>query len=127
MLRNYIRIAFRNIIRQRGYSLINIIGLAVGMTCCILIMLWVMDELSYDRYHKNAINIYRVIGERQFANRKAPFATLPPQARDLLTHARFPGNYKHHTLLRNPRKPRYLVNTSPRHCSSGKNQWCRRS
>ncbi len=54
------------------------------MACCILIMLWVMDELNYDRYHENANNIYRVIGERHYSDRKAEFATIPPQACDLL-------------------------------------------
>jgi putative ABC transport system permease protein len=46
--------------KRKVYSLINIAGLAIGMTCCILIMLWVQEELSYDRFHKNADNIYRV-------------------------------------------------------------------
>ncbi|MCP4728296.1 MAG: ABC transporter permease, partial [bacterium] len=44
MFKNYLKIAFRNISRQKGFSFINIAGLAVGMTCCILILLWVQDE-----------------------------------------------------------------------------------
>ncbi len=60
MLRNYMKIALRNIIRQKGFSFINIVGLAVGMTCCILILLWIQDEMSYDRFHENADTLYRV-------------------------------------------------------------------
>ena len=58
MFRNYLKIAFRNVIRHKVYSSINIAGLAIGMTCCILIMLWVQDELSYDRFHKHAHSLY---------------------------------------------------------------------
>jgi ABC-type antimicrobial peptide transport system permease subunit len=61
MVKNYLKIAFRNILRHKGYSFINIAGLAVGMAVCILILLWVQDELSYDRFHKNHDDIYRVI------------------------------------------------------------------
>ena len=60
---NYLKIAFRKINRQKGYSLINIVGLAVGMAACILILIWVQDELSYDRFHKNADQIYRINAE----------------------------------------------------------------
>ncbi len=60
MFKNYLKIAYRNIKRHKGYSLINISGLAVGMACCILILLFVFDELSYDRYHENHDRIYRV-------------------------------------------------------------------
>jgi putative ABC transport system permease protein len=63
MFNNYLKIALRNIFKHKGYSLINIIGLALGMACCLLILLYVQDELSYDRYHENADRIYRVIEE----------------------------------------------------------------
>ncbi|MFC2133715.1 ABC transporter permease [Bacteroidota bacterium] len=61
MLQNYIKIAIRNIKKYKAYSAINILGLAAGMACCILILLWVQDELSYDGFHENGENIYRVI------------------------------------------------------------------
>jgi ABC-type antimicrobial peptide transport system permease subunit len=61
MLTNYIKIAFRIIKRQRIYSFINIIGLAVGITCCLFITMWVRDELSYDKYHEDIENIYQVL------------------------------------------------------------------
>lgn len=57
---NYIKIAFRRIRRHKGHSFINIAGLAVGMAACILMLIWVQDELSYDRFHKNADQIYRI-------------------------------------------------------------------
>ena len=58
MLKNYFKIAFRNLWRKRTYSVINIIGLAVGMACCFLVFLYVHFELSYDRFHRNADRIY---------------------------------------------------------------------
>jgi putative ABC transport system permease protein len=61
MLKNYIKIAFRNIIRQKGYTFINIFGLATGIICCLLILVYVQDELSYDRYHEKADQIYRIV------------------------------------------------------------------
>ena len=61
MLKNYLKIALRNIRRHKGYSFINIAGLAIGMACCILILLWVQDELSYDRFHENGKDIYRIM------------------------------------------------------------------
>ena len=60
MIKNNIKIAFRNLIKYKQYSLINILGLAIGLACFVLIMLWVQDELTYDQFHKNADNIYIV-------------------------------------------------------------------
>ena len=53
MYRNYFKIGWRNLFKHKGYSLINIGGLAVGMAVAILIGLWVYDELSFNKYHKN--------------------------------------------------------------------------
>jgi putative ABC transport system permease protein len=61
MLKNYFKIAVRNLIRHKKYSAINILSLAVGLAGFLLIMLWVQDELSYDRFHKNADKIYLVL------------------------------------------------------------------
>ncbi|MFQ5633435.1 MAG: ABC transporter permease, partial [bacterium] len=63
MLKNYFKITLRNLHRQKIYSFINIAGLAIGMACAILILLWVQDELSYDRFHHNADRIYRIVAE----------------------------------------------------------------
>ncbi|UCE65861.1 MAG: ABC transporter permease [Candidatus Zixiibacteriota bacterium] len=63
MLKNYIMVALRTLARHKMYSLINISGLAVGMTVFILIALWVTDELSYDKFHKDVNNLYRIIAK----------------------------------------------------------------
>src|ERR1700730_6029590 len=60
MLSNYLKVAFRYLSRHKGYSLINILGLAVGITCCILIMLFVRSEFSYDAFHSKANRLYRI-------------------------------------------------------------------
>ncbi|WP_343746493.1 ABC transporter permease [Chitinophaga sp.] len=60
MIRNYFKIAVRNLARSKGYAAINIFGLAVALATCLLITLFVVDELSYDRYHQKADRIYRV-------------------------------------------------------------------
>jgi len=60
MFRNYIKIAFRNLWKNKGYSAINIFGLAIGLATCLLITLFVVDELSYDKFNKKADRIYRV-------------------------------------------------------------------
>lgn len=62
MFKNYIRIAFRNIFKQKLYSAINILGLAIGMAICILVYLYVQEELSYDRWQTDADDVYRVTG-----------------------------------------------------------------
>ncbi len=64
MLKNYIKIAFRSILKNKGISAINVFGMAVGMAACLLILFYVLDELSYDDYHKNADSIYRVTLEQ---------------------------------------------------------------
>lgn len=61
MFKNYLLTAIRNIKRDLFYSGINILGLAIGMSCSILIMLWVYDEVSYDRFHEDSSLIYRII------------------------------------------------------------------
>jgi len=60
MLRNYLKIAFRNLLRHKAFSFINIAGLAIGMACSILILVWVQHELSYDKFHSNADHMYRI-------------------------------------------------------------------
>ena len=60
MFRNYLKVAIRNLVRRKAFSLLNIFGLAIGMACSILIFLWVQDELSYDKFNANANTIYRI-------------------------------------------------------------------
>jgi putative ABC transport system permease protein len=64
MLRNYLRVAYRNLIRSRLYTAISMVGLAAGIACCILIFLYVQDELTYDRFHDNSENLCRMIRVR---------------------------------------------------------------
>jgi len=66
MIKNYFKIAWRNLMKYKFISFINLFGLTVGLTCCLLITTYVLNELSYDRYNKNAENIYRVT--RSFNN-----------------------------------------------------------
>ncbi len=60
MIKNYLKVVLRNIKKHKGYSFINITGLAIGMACCLFISIWVLDELGFDRFHENADHIYRV-------------------------------------------------------------------
>ncbi len=61
MLSNYLKIALRNLLRNRIYSAINIFGLALGVACCLLLTLYIQDEVSYDKHHRNAEDIYRIV------------------------------------------------------------------
>ena len=61
MLKNYFKISLRNLKKNKGYAFINIFGLAIGLACCLLIVLFVRDELSYDRFHENAERTHRIV------------------------------------------------------------------
>lgn len=67
MLSNYLKIGLRNLLKQKGYSIINISGLAVGIACCLLIFLYVKDEVTYDGYHVKKDRIFRVISSFDFS------------------------------------------------------------
>src|SRR5688572_7674987 len=69
MIKNYFKIAWRNLIRSKAFSAINISGLTLGLTCSLLIMLWVQDEYNVDAFHKNNSQLYHVY-ERHFDNGK---------------------------------------------------------
>lgn len=69
MFKNYLKIAFRSFSRNKIYSFINIFGLSIGLACAMLIMLYVKDEVSYDRFHKHVSNIYRIVREGSFENK----------------------------------------------------------
>lgn len=84
MLKNYLKIAYRNLLRQKSFSLINIIGLTVGLTCCFLILLFVRHELSYDNFQQKADRIYRLTYLPKFANIDRPLALTPPPAGPLM-------------------------------------------
>ncbi len=77
MFKSYLKIALRNIRRQKAFSIINITGLAIGMACCILILLWVQDELDYDTFHSEENRIYRLIKQDPDAKGITGGSTLP--------------------------------------------------
>lgn len=77
MLRNYLTIAFRNLRKQSFYSLINIAGLAVGVAACLVIVLYVADELQYDKFNANADRIYRLNSEIKFGENHMKMAVSP--------------------------------------------------
>src|SRR5687767_63509 len=81
MIRNYLKVAWRNLMKNKTFSFINIFGLSIGLTCCMLIALYLYHELTYDRYHKNSSRLYqlgtvfiREGKEDRSANTPAPMA-----------------------------------------------------
>ncbi|MDH5704718.1 MAG: ABC transporter permease, partial [Candidatus Aminicenantes bacterium] len=82
MIKNYLKIALRNIKRQKVYSFINIIGLAVGIACCLFIALWVFDELSFDKFHKDVDNIYHVLIHTDVPNNSTTPVLLAPTLKE---------------------------------------------
>ena len=89
MIRNYLKIAWRNIRKHKLYAAINTLGLATGIACCLLILLHVQDELSFDGFHQNADNIYRVLetrdrpGQGEFVSTYTMGAAGPAMTADL--------------------------------------------
>lgn len=77
MFKNYLKIAYRNLVKNKVYSSINIFGLTLGFVCCILIMLFVKDELSYDQWIPNKENIHRVALERIYPDHRSFYAIIP--------------------------------------------------
>jgi ABC-type antimicrobial peptide transport system permease subunit len=68
MIKNYFKIAWRNLFRNKGFSITNLLGLTIGITCTVFIFLWVKDELTYDKFHSNYQNVYKVMANRNFNN-----------------------------------------------------------
>jgi putative ABC transport system permease protein len=71
MIQNYLKTAFRNLVNNRAYSFINIAGLSFGLACSMLIILYVKDEVSYERFHKNSAHVYQVV--RRLANKDGSY------------------------------------------------------
>ena len=87
MFKNYLKITFRNLKKHKVFSFINVAGLSVGMACTILIFLWVRHELSYDRFHENADDIYRVLIGSQNAD---VYSTYGPGPLEVALKAEYP-------------------------------------
>jgi len=84
MFKNYFKVALRNLVNNKIYSFINIGGLAIGIATCLMILLWVADELSYDRYHTNAPHLYRTIVHWELAGQQIAYTTTPAPFADFV-------------------------------------------
>lgn len=83
MLKNHLKVALRNVGRNKVFSFINISGLAIGMACCILILLWIQDELSFDRFHRYANRLGRVVAEVEYSGQRPWAVTEAPLSQAL--------------------------------------------
>ncbi len=86
MLKNYLKVAFRSLIKQRVYSTINIAGLAIGIASALLIALYVQYEFSFDKFIENSENIYKVSLERKYPNHATFYATIPHSYSEAMGH-----------------------------------------
>ncbi len=77
MIKNYLKIAFRNLRKRKTQTFINILGLSTGMAVCLLIVLFIKDELGYDSFHTKKDRIYRVVLERMYPGRSTSYAIIP--------------------------------------------------
>lgn len=78
MFRHYLKVALRICFRNKGFSLINVAGLAIGMACCVLILLWVLDEVSFDKFHENADDVYLVAAWTRLGSQTDLTSNTPP-------------------------------------------------
>ena len=78
MFANYLKLAFRNLWRRKFFSAINILGLAIGLACCLLIYFYITDELSYDKFHEAHDSIYRVNWDFKWNNNEGIGSGTPP-------------------------------------------------
>ncbi|XWN35904.1 MAG: FtsX-like permease family protein [Balneola sp.] len=75
MLENYFKIAWRNLVRNKSYAVLNVLGLSIGLACCIIITLYVLNELSYDKFHDNYDELYRVVETMEVEGKQETYAT----------------------------------------------------
>ncbi len=80
MFANYLKIAIRNLLRQKVHSSINILGLAIGLTCSMVVFLWVQDELSFDRFNEKAADLYRVVETQRYSGGQVFHVAVTPTA-----------------------------------------------
>jgi putative ABC transport system permease protein len=90
MFKNYLTMTVRIFRKHKVYSFINIAGLSLGMAVCILILLWVRFELSFDRFHENAEELYRVINVEQMPDGEAVYSASNPIALGPVLEANYP-------------------------------------
>lgn len=111
MLRNYFKVTFRNILKNKFFSVINVLGMTVGITACMLIILYIADELSYDRFHAKADNIYQVALHAKIAGQDfRTYTTCSPLAAALVDEvpdvadATRIAPYSNETIIKNEEK-----------------------
>jgi putative ABC transport system permease protein len=80
MIKNYLKTAYRSLLKNKGFTTINVLGLTLGIATCLLIVFYVMDELSFDRFNDNADRIYRVNNDIKFGGMENSYAVAPPPA-----------------------------------------------
>src|SRR5687767_9077218 len=90
MIKNYFKIVFRNMLRNKTFSLINIAGLVIGIACSLLICLWIYNEISYDRFHKNADHLYQAWNRGTYDNKLQCWNYVPKPLGPALTRE-YPG------------------------------------
>src|SRR5579871_3690551 len=78
MIKNYFKTAFRSLLKNKGFTAINVLGLALGLATCLLIVFYVFDELSYDRYNTKADRIYRINMDLKYGGTTSSFAVAQP-------------------------------------------------
>jgi len=102
MIKTFFRLAFRNILKHKGFAIINISGLAIGLTASLLILLWVQDEMSYEKFNANAENIYRV-EEDHFYSGERYHVTVTPHPSGPVWKERIPEIKEQTRINRLPR------------------------
>ena len=85
MLKNYLKTSFRNLLRHKSYTFINVLGLTVGLVTSISILLWIIDELSFDRFHSNADRIFKVLVNNTYSDGKIEtYPATPAKLKDVI-------------------------------------------
>ena len=84
MFTNYLKTAIRSLLKNKGFTALNVLGLTLGIATCLLIVFYVLDELSYDRYNEKADRIYRVNNEIKFGGNQNVYASSPAPAAQAL-------------------------------------------
>src|ERR1700733_6252962 len=89
MIRNYIKTAYRSLLKNKGFTLLNVLGLSVGLATCLLIVFYVVDELGFDRFNTKAERIYRMGVDAKLNGNAGIYATSEKPWKDIL-QGRFP-------------------------------------
>ena len=107
MFKNYLKIAWRNLMNKKAFSFVNIVGLSIGLAACMFLIIYVLDETSYDRHHEGVEQVFRVatqVEEKKWAGTPAPLAqglkSDFPEVEEVVRVINFPNT--DNLLLENP-------------------------